>query len=76
MADCVYLEALFEPLIDSLLQVMQKQSARAYLCYKKRRKADSRFFKLLRKQFDLKQLSLAGGSIEQSGVYLYELSRT
>lgn len=51
MADCVYLESLFPLLLDTLDQVMQKESAVAYLCYKKRRKADSRFFKMLRKKF-------------------------
>lgn len=56
LADCIYLECLFEPLVSTLREVMQKPGVVAYLCYKKRRRADAKFFKLLRKHFDLREL--------------------
>lgn len=58
LADCIYLECLFEPLVSTLCEVMQKPGAVAYLCYKKRRRADAKFFKLLRKHFDLVELKV------------------
>ncbi|KAJ3042874.1 hypothetical protein HDV00_006435 [Rhizophlyctis rosea] len=51
-ADCVYLEAAFDPLIQALLQ-LSSPSTEIIICSKKRRKADKRFFIKLRKVFNV-----------------------
>lgn len=84
LADCIYLESLFQPLVDTLLAVMSESSgAVAYLCYKKRRRADARFFVLLRKRFAVQTITLddkVGGrggmqSDGGSGIHLYAVTR-
>ena len=72
MADCIYLEALFEPLIDTLLQVIGPATI-AYLCYKKRRRADARFFKMLRKHFTYKEDIASIGMSNVKDIHLYEV---
>ncbi|TPX35505.1 hypothetical protein SmJEL517_g02111 [Synchytrium microbalum] len=52
-ADCVYLEAAFEPLIRTLLELSDAHTE-ILICSKKRRRADKRFFTMLRKQFVVK----------------------
>ncbi|KAG2183440.1 hypothetical protein INT43_006446, partial [Umbelopsis isabellina] len=49
-SDCVYLEVAFQPLIDTLF-MLSNEKTEIYLCYKRRRKADKRFFVLARKKF-------------------------
>lgn len=49
-SDCVYLEVAFQPLIDTLV-MLSNEKTEIYLCYKRRRKADKRFFMLARKKF-------------------------
>lgn len=52
-ADCVYFEPAF-PLLISTLSALVSPPAHApevLFCYKKRRKADKRFFSLLKKSF-------------------------
>ncbi|KAJ3050768.1 hypothetical protein HK097_008250 [Rhizophlyctis rosea] len=51
-ADCVYLEAAFDPLIETLLQLSSPET-QIIITSKKRRKADKRFFVKLRKVFDV-----------------------
>ncbi|KAJ9475112.1 Protein-lysine N-methyltransferase EFM6 [Pseudozyma hubeiensis] len=50
LADCVYLESAFQPLIDTMLDLSTKETEILF-CYQKRRKADKRFFGLLKKGF-------------------------
>ncbi|SJX62272.1 uncharacterized protein SRS1_13118 [Sporisorium reilianum f. sp. reilianum] len=50
LADCVYLESAFQPLIDTLAELATPHTEILF-CYQKRRKADKRFFALLKRQF-------------------------
>lgn len=50
-ADCVYFEPAF-PLLCTTLCNIVAQHTEILFCYKKRRKADKRFFALLKKDFD------------------------
>ncbi|KAK2466437.1 hypothetical protein APHAL10511_002079 [Amanita phalloides] len=49
-ADCVYFEPAF-PLLVQTLADLADQSTEILFCYKKRRKADKRFFSFLKKHF-------------------------
>lgn len=51
MADCVYREEAFQPLVDTLV-AMSTPTTEILFCYHKRRRADKRFFTLLRRHFD------------------------
>lgn len=52
-ADCVYFEPAFPLLVQSLCHLADRSpSAEILFCYKKRRKADRRFFVLLKKHFE------------------------
>lgn len=51
-SDCVYLEVAFQPLLDTLDMLADKDTD-IYMSYKKRRKADKRFFQMARKRFQL-----------------------
>lgn len=75
LADCIYLEPLFDPLISTLLEVMQKDGAVAYLCYKKRRKADVRFFKQLKRHFTLQELEAEQQRARKDSIHLYKVMR-
>jgi len=50
-ADCVYFEPAFPLLVQTLSDLVVDQNTEVLFCYKKRRKADKRFFALLRKKF-------------------------
>lgn len=50
LADCVYLESAFQPLIDTMVE-LSRPDTEILFCYQKRRKADKRFFALLKRQF-------------------------
>ncbi|KDN49209.1 hypothetical protein K437DRAFT_262097 [Tilletiaria anomala UBC 951] len=50
LADCVYLEIAFQPLVDTMA-ALSTPATEILFCYQKRRKADKRFFALLRKKF-------------------------
>ncbi|PWN35116.1 uncharacterized protein FA14DRAFT_167464 [Meira miltonrushii] len=50
LADCVYLEIAFQPLVDTMVEMSTPQTEILF-CYQQRRKADKRFFKMLRKHF-------------------------
>lgn len=56
-ADCVYLESAF-PLLEQTLWDLTENAAPCFMAYKKRRKADSRFFKAMRKKFVLTEVSV------------------
>ncbi|KAI1792969.1 putative methyltransferase-domain-containing protein [Ganoderma leucocontextum] len=50
-ADCVYFEPAFPLLVQTLTELVADSSTDVLFCYKKRRKADKRFFTLLKKSF-------------------------
>ncbi|EMD41005.1 hypothetical protein CERSUDRAFT_111574 [Gelatoporia subvermispora B] len=50
-ADCVYFEPAFPLLVKTLAHLVADDSTEVLFCYKKRRKADKRFFTLLKKEF-------------------------
>jgi len=54
-ADCVYFEPAFPLLVQTLSELATEQTEILF-CYKKRRKADKRFFTLLRKVFSWKEV--------------------
>ncbi|KAG0172536.1 hypothetical protein DFQ28_010609 [Apophysomyces sp. BC1034] len=54
-SDCVYLEVAFQPLLDTLM-MLADQKTDIYLSYRKRRKADKRFFQLARKKFVITEI--------------------
>lgn len=54
-ADCVYFEPAF-PLLVQTLDSLSVMGTEILFCYKKRRKADKRFFNLLRKKFTCEQV--------------------
>lgn len=61
MADCVYLEIAFQPLVDTLYELTRPRGdgpvQEILFCYQKRRKADKRFFILLKKKFDTENVT-------------------
>lgn len=54
-ADCVYYEPAF-PLLVNTLSELSEERTEIFFCYKKRRKADKRFFALLKKQFNWREV--------------------
>ncbi|KAJ3286071.1 hypothetical protein HK104_009190 [Borealophlyctis nickersoniae] len=54
-SDCVYLEAAFDPLIQTL-QELSDDRTEIIIASKKRRKADKKFFVKLRKYFNVKEV--------------------
>jgi protein N-lysine methyltransferase METTL21A len=56
-ADCVYLEDAFAPLVQTLSD-LSTEHTEILFCYQKRRKADKRFFALLKKQFSWTDASI------------------
>jgi len=58
-ADCVYFEPAFPLLVETLDELVSNARTEVLFCYKKRRKADKRFFTLLRKKFTWEEVRLA-----------------
>jgi len=55
-ADCVYFEPAFPLLVKTLSDLVSDDMPEVLFCCKKRRKADKRFFALLKKHFDWSQV--------------------
>ncbi|EKM59600.1 uncharacterized protein PHACADRAFT_191971 [Phanerochaete carnosa HHB-10118-sp] len=51
-ADCVYFEPAFPLLVQTLDKLAARGDPEILFCYKKRRKADKRFFTMLKKKFN------------------------
>jgi len=51
-ADCVYFEPAFPLLVQTLDELAARGDPEILFCYKKRRKADKRFFTMLKKKFN------------------------
>ncbi|KAK9473844.1 putative methyltransferase-domain-containing protein [Dipodascopsis tothii] len=75
-ADCVYLEAAF-PLLEQTLLELTDTDTLVLMAYKKRRKADSRFFKAIRKHFTVVEIRDYAGAegYQRQGVFLFQLIR-
>lgn len=56
LADCVYLESAFAPLIQTMAD-LSTPDTEILFCYQKRRKADKRFFAMLKKQFTFQDVA-------------------
>ena len=59
-SDCVYREYAFQPLIDTLKLLtdgINGCSTQIWMCSKNRRNADKKFWKMLRKSFELSQVT-------------------
>ncbi|KAG2345145.1 hypothetical protein BDR05DRAFT_909262 [Suillus weaverae] len=55
-ADCVYFEPAFPLLVQTLSEMAVSGSTDILFCYKKRRKADKRFFTMLKKKFSWEEV--------------------
>ena len=56
LSDCVYLEDCFDPLLETLDQLMAPQT-QCLMSYKRRRRAEKQFFAKLKKKFDITEVS-------------------
>lgn len=52
-ADCVYLESAFPLLQRTLMDLTERKNTFVLMSYRKRRKADSKFFRKMKKNFDI-----------------------
>lgn len=74
-ADCVYFEPAFPLLLQTLGDLIGPETI-CYFCFKKRRKADWRFIKIMQKTFQVQQVAYEGREQDQrEGIYLYEVRR-
>ncbi|KAJ7638533.1 putative methyltransferase-domain-containing protein [Roridomyces roridus] len=76
LADCVYFEPAFPLLVQTLCDLV-KEDTEVLFCYKKRRKADKRFFTLLKKHFKWKDVpdDPARATYSREAISLLWLSR-
>lgn len=82
-ADCVYLEAAFPLLEKTLLDLTEPKfqgdkGPLVLMAYKKRRKADARFFRHMRKSFVFEEIKdyPEFEKFRKDSVYLYKIIRT
>ena len=70
-ADCVYFEPAFPLLLETLSALLESEDRPTvcYFCMKKRRKADMRFVKGLRKKFEVVEIKKEV-VMEEKGVFL------
>lgn len=75
-ADCVYLESAF-PLLEKTLIDLSNMDTKILMSYKKRRKADTRFFKAIKKHFTIVEISdfEEHARFKRDGVTLMELHK-
>jgi len=75
-ADCVYFEPEFPLLLETLRDVVGEGTI-CYFCFKKRRKADWRFVKSMKKTFNVRQIEEDEDrqTYSREGIYLYEVKR-
>ena len=74
-ADCVYFEPAFPLLLQTLVDLIGQDTV-CYFCFKKRRKADMRFIKDMRKKFDVREIEYKGREADQrEGIHLLEVRR-
>jgi protein N-lysine methyltransferase METTL21A len=74
-ADCVYFEPAFPLLLQSLRQLVGPETV-CHFCFKKRRKADWRFIRNMKKQFDVTDVQYDEQPRDRrDGIYLYQVRR-
>lgn len=74
-ADCVYFEPAFPLLLQSLHQLLGRKTV-CYFCFKKRRKADWRFIRDMKKQFEVADAEFEEQPHDRrDGIYLYQVRR-
>lgn len=72
-ADCVYFEPAFPLLLQTLMDLIGPNTV-CYFCFKKRRKADMRFIKDMRKKLDVQEVEYEGRQADQKeGIHLLEV---
>ena len=72
-ADCVYFEPAFPLLVQTLDELAMRDDPEILFCYKKRRKADKRFFTMLRKRFNWVEVNTCTGLPCIIGSLLFEV---
>lgn len=73
-ADCVYFEPAFPLLLQTLVDLIGSNTI-CYFCFKKRRKADMRFIKDMRKKFNVREIEYGDQEADQKeGIYLLEVT--
>ena len=74
-ADCVYFEPAFPLLLQTMQQLLGPKTV-CYFCFKKRRKADWRFIKEMKKKFEVVDATADERDQDRrEGIYLYEVRR-
>jgi protein N-lysine methyltransferase METTL21A len=74
-ADCVYFEPAFPLLLQTLDRLVGPKTI-CYFCFKKRRKADWRFVRDMKRKLDVRDVEYdAKEGDRREGVYLYEVRR-
>ena len=74
-ADCVYFEPAFPLLLRTLHQLLGPDTI-CYFCFKKRRKADWRFIKEMKKKFEVADAVYDDQDQDRrDGIYLYEVRK-
>lgn len=75
-ADCVYFEPAFPLLLSTLKDLIGPETV-CYFCYKRRRRADLRFIKLAKKNFDMQEIrdDPNATSYNRENIFLYTLRR-
>jgi protein N-lysine methyltransferase METTL21A len=74
-ADCVYFEPAFPLLLQTLHRLLGPGTV-CYFCFKKRRKADWRFIKEMKKKFEVVEAEYADRDKDKRDrIYLYKVKR-
>lgn len=74
-ADCVYFEPAFPLLLQTLHQLLGRCTV-CYFCFKKRRKADWRFIRHMKKHFEVIDAEYDDQEKDRrEGIYLYQVRR-
>lgn len=73
VADCCYVEASFPLLLNTMLELVGKETL-CFFCYKKRRRADKDMIRMLIKTnvFLIKEIE---GGWQREKIFLYEIAR-
>lgn len=74
-ADCVYFEPAFPLLLETMQQLLGPTTV-CYFCFKKRRKADWRFVRDMKKKFKVVDAEYEDQERDRrEGIYLYEVRK-
>lgn len=75
-ADCVYFEPAFPLLKDTLIDLIGEETV-CYFCFKKRRKADWRFVRMISKVLDVREISddVNRNLYSKDGIFLFKITK-